>query len=146
MVNVAGRIGLGGIGDKIGNGSALVINFVLISVAMIMLLFAKQLWILTIFGVLYGLGIGGLATLISPVAAELFGMKRHGMFLGIFAFAGAIGNAGGPFLAGYTYDALGSYQVAFVVLIAFGVLGIIFSSKLARRKAPAESQLPLHYL
>jgi len=143
--NIVGRIGLGGIGDKIGSGPALVVNFVLVSIAMIMLLFAKQLWILSVFGVLYGLGIGGLATLISIVAAELFGMKRHGMFLGIFAFAGAIGNAGGPFLAGFIYDTLGSYQVAFVVLIAFGVLGIIISSKLVRRQAPAESQLPLHH-
>ena len=145
LVNIAGRIGLGGIGDKIGNCSALVGSFVLVSAAMILLLFARQLWMFSIFGVLYGLGIGGLATLISPVAADLFGMKSHGMFLGIFAFAGGIGNAGSPFLAGYIYDALGSYQVAFIVLIVFAVLGIILSFKLLRRKVPAESQLPLNY-
>lgn len=145
LVNIVGRIGLGGIGDKIGIRSALVINFVLVSIAMIMLLFAKQLWILSVFGVLYGLGIGGLSTLISLVAAELFGMERHGLFLGIFAFAGAIGNAGGPFLAGYTYDALGSYQVAFVVLVAFAILGIILSSRLKRAEASAQSQVPVSY-
>ena len=143
VANMAGRIGLGGIGDKIGSGSALALNFALVSAAMLILLFANQMWILTVFGVLYGLAAGGLVTLLSPAAASLFGMESHGLFLGVFEFAQGIGNSGGPVLAGFVYDALGGYEVAFVVLLLFGVLGIILSLRLARMKAPVAEELLL---
>ena len=77
-----------------------------------------------------GLGGGGGASITSPLVAELFGIKSHGLLLGFHSFGYTIGAAAGPFIAGYTFDVTGSYQLAFLAAAAFGAFGIILATLL----------------
>ena len=77
---------------------------------------------LYLFAVVYGIGHGGHFTLISPLVAEHFGIRSHGVLFGIVLFAGTVGGAAGPILAGHLFDITGSYGSAFWICAAFGYL------------------------
>jgi nitrate/nitrite transporter NarK len=76
--------------------------------------------------------------LVSTLYAELFGVKSHGLMLGVSSLIGALGGAFGPFIAGYIFDTRGSYELAFLmcgILVVAGLIMAIFlrpSTKKAR--------------
>jgi len=126
-VNAAGRVGIGSAGDWIGHLRCLVISFALITAALLLLLVAAEMWRLYLFGVIFGLGYGGLAALMSPVPAELFGLRSIGTIVGAVMCSFTLGGAIGPVLAGYLSDITGSYHMAFLVCFAVSVMGTILS-------------------
>jgi MFS family permease len=118
---------IGGIADRIGNRQAFIICFILISAALFFLLTAREVWMLYLTAAVLGFGSGGGATLESPLVAELFGIRSHGLIMGVQSFSITIGAASGPFIAGYIFDSTGSYQAAFTVCAAVSVVGLILA-------------------
>jgi len=109
------------------------VTSVLMSVALVWLTVIKEVWMFYLFAAIIGLGCGGIPVLMSPIVAELFGLSSHGAILGSLMFVGAIGGATGPILTGHIFDIIGSYQIAFIVCAAAGILGIIVASLLKPR-------------
>jgi len=66
----------------------------------------------------------------SPIVAELFGLRSHGALLGIVAFITTVGAAIGPVLTGRLFDTTGNYQLAFIVLTAIAITGLILTLRL----------------
>lgn len=128
--HLIGGIVLGSIADRIGNRQVFMISFVLIVAALFWLLTIREAWVFYIFAAVLGFGGSGGATLQSPLVADLFGIKSHGLLLGICAFCTTIGSALGPFIAGYIFDVSGSYQLAFWLCAAAAVVGLIIASML----------------
>jgi len=125
--SIAGRIIMGSVADKIGNKLSLVICFVVLSVALFLLMVAKQAQMLYLFAVILGFAYGGINSLMSLIVAELFGTRSLGAILGIaFAFDSA-GGALGPVIAGKIFDVTGSYQLAFLVCATMGFVGLILA-------------------
>jgi len=131
-VNAAGRVGMGIISDRIGNLRCLVVSFLLMTAALVLLTFAAEMWQLYIFGVIFGIGYGGLAALMAPVPAELFGLRSIGTIVGAVTCSFTLGGAVGPVLAGLLSDITGGYHAAFAACAAMGVLGTIFSVLMVR--------------
>jgi len=129
-VSIFSRLGMGALADKMGTKSALVASFVIFTMALFWLQIAQDLRMLYLFAVIFGLGYGGMVTLTSPLAADLFGLSSHGTILGIAFFVGAFGSATGPLLAGEIFDATGSYQRAFLICGILGIIGIILALSL----------------
>jgi MFS family permease len=129
-VNAAGRIGIGSIGDRIGNKWCLIISFILMVAALLWVMAAREMWMFYLFAVIFGIGYGGLAALMSPVPAELFGLRSLGVIVGVVMCSFTIGGAIGPVLAGRIFDLTGSYSLAFWTCTAVGVTGIILSALL----------------
>ncbi|MFC1988388.1 MFS transporter [Chloroflexota bacterium] len=126
-LSIAGRLVMGSTSDKLGNIRALIICCMVLTVAMFWLQFAKELWMLYLFAVVYGFAHGGFFTVMSPLVAELFGTISHGTNFGMVLFLGQIGGAIGPVVTGYIYDVTQSYQLAFLVLLAASVGAFILS-------------------
>ncbi len=129
-LSIAGRVIMGGVSDRIGNKLALIICFILILIALFWLLAAKELWMLYLFAVVFGFAYGGHVPLVSPIVADLFGLRAHGLILGVVIFVGAIGAAMGPLLAGHVFDITSSYRLAFLACVALSVVGLILISQL----------------
>ncbi|GAH33971.1 unnamed protein product, partial [marine sediment metagenome] len=91
---------------------------------------------LYLFAVIFGFGYGGLAALMSPVPAELFGLRSLGTIVGAVMCSFTIGGAIGPVLAGSIFDMTGSYNSAFLTCVAVGVTGIILSALLRSTSSP----------
>lgn len=124
-ISIAGRIIIGDVADRIGNKPALIISVSLTLVAFLWLLVAKELWMLYLFAVIFGIGGWGIAPVIPPMLAELFGLKSHGEIYGAVFFSGTIGGAIGPLMAGYIFDRTSSYNLAFLVCVAICVASLI---------------------
>jgi MFS family permease len=124
---LVGSIMLGVIANRFGNRQALIICFILMSLAFFWLLIAREVWMLYLFAIVTGFVNGGITTLQSPLAAELFGIRSHGLILGISNFFNTIGSAIGPFIAGYIFDVTSSYNLAFLICAAVSIIGFILT-------------------
>jgi len=129
-LGIVGNVVLGNAADRIGNRWTFIIGFILIAAALLWLVPATEAWILYLFAAVFGFAHGGWAASESPLVARLFGLRSHGSILGVAAFGFTIGAAVGPFLAGYMFDATGSYQVALLVCAGLSIAGIILTSLL----------------
>jgi MFS family permease len=129
-VSMLGRIVMGTANDKIGGKHSLIICLVLLISSLGMLILGSSMWLLFVFAVIYGFAHGGLFTVMSPTIAELFGTASHGTLFGLILFCGTIGGSVGPWLTGYVFDTTGSYQIAFIILIALATAGLGLISSL----------------
>ncbi|TET26414.1 MAG: MFS transporter, partial [Dehalococcoidia bacterium] len=129
-ISIPGGIIIGSVADRIGSRLALIIASILLLGALLWLLGAKELWMLYLFAAILGFGYGGLFVLESPLVAKLFGLSSHGVILGSVFFSYMIGDAIGPVVVGHLFDITGSYQIAFLICAAAGVIGLILTSLL----------------
>ncbi len=125
--SIAGRFIMGSAGDRIGNRLAMIVCLAVLSVALLWLQLADQMWMLVLFALVYGFAHGGFFALLSPTVASLFGMQAHGVIFGIVIFSGTIGGAIGPILAGHIFDISHSYQIVFLLLPAVSVIGLVLT-------------------
>ena len=126
-VSMAGRFVMGTTSDKIGYKRAMIICFVLVIASFMWLQVANKLWMLYLFALVYGFAHGGFYTLVSPLTARLFGLKAHGVIFGIVYFAGTLGGAIGPVLAGHIFDITQSYQLVFWILAGLSSFGLLLT-------------------
>ena len=126
-ISILGRLILGSMSDRIGCKRAITICCVTFVLSFILLLVADSFWMLILFAIIYGIAHGGFATLISPLVGELFGLRAHGVILGLIICIGTVGGAISPIFAGYMFDTTKSYQVAFIICLLMGVIGLMLS-------------------
>ena len=127
---IIGRIVLGNAADRIGNKRIYMVGFALLTVALLWLAFADEEWKLYVFSAIFGFSFAGMETSESPMAAWLFGLKAHGLVFGTLIVAFTVGASLGPLLTGYIFDLTGKYQLAFIILAVFGILGLSFTVQL----------------
>ena len=132
--SVIGRLSMGFISDKVGGRLLLITCISLATLALLWLLFAKEIWMLYIFAVIFGVGYGGIVPLLTIISAELFGLGSLGMILAALMFCGTIGGALGAPLAGSLFDITGSYGLAFLICVIICALAIILSLILLKAK------------
>jgi MFS family permease len=126
-IGIFGSYTLGAVADRIGNKQIYIIGFIVMSAALFWLSFAGEEWMLYLFVVVFGFVIGGMATSESPLTAWLFGLGSHGLIYGVVHVGFTVGAAAGPFVAGYIFDVTGSYQMAFLISAAVGVVGLVLT-------------------
>jgi MFS family permease len=135
---IIGKIGIGALSDRIGRRAALSISFGLGAMMMFWLIGARSAGAIYAFAVFYGLAYGGWTPLFPAVTGELFGLSAVGAVYGAVQMGGAFGGAGGPFLAGWAFEATksyygtGSYGPAFLIA-ALALLAAAGLSLLLRR-------------
>jgi len=125
---IVGRVVSGFVADRIGNRKVFIIGFaVILASSFLLVLTTAELWVLYIFAAIFGFAASGAGSLTSPLTADLFGMRSHGLIFGIVDLGFPIGGAVGPIVAAYTFDTMGSYQVSFQVCAAFSALGLLLA-------------------
>ena len=87
----------------------------------------SQPWLLYVFAICTGFATGTFSPTIIVGAADIFHGKNIGAISALLLTGVGFGGAIGPWLGGYLFDRLNSYNVAFIIsLIAVGVAGISF--------------------
>jgi len=124
-VSIFGRFACGIAVDRIGTRVIMMISFVLLICGLLWLQVARELWMLYLFAVVYGIAHGGIFTAISPMVAEYFGITSHGVLFGIVAFSGTLGGSFGPFLTGYIFDITSGYAPAFWLFTLTSALSLV---------------------
>ena len=123
--SILGRIIMGGVADRIGNRKALIICLGTSVGAFVLLLFARRIEMLYLFAVLYGISLWSTGAIVSPLIAELFGLKSHATLYSFAVFTSAIGSAAGPVAAGLLFDFSGNYHWAFVACLGITIIGLL---------------------
>lgn len=126
-VSIAGKTIMGAATDRIGTRTGIIIGFILMFATLVWLVAVRELWMLYLFATIFAFGYATMVALMSPIIAELFGLSSVGILLGIVNFAATIGCAIGPVLAGWLFDINGSYQLAFLLSAAVGLIGLIIT-------------------
>ena len=123
-VSIMGRFVMGGMADRIGTKPVLVICFICLSMGLFWLQIADRFWMMVVFACLHGFAHGGFFAIVALTIAVYFGTRSHGELFGIVTFASTFGAAAGPVLAGFVFDASGSYQMVFRILAGVSVAGL----------------------
>ncbi len=126
-VSMVGRLSVGIAIDRIGTRRCLKACLIVLIASFLWLHVAQGIWMLYFFAAVYGIALGGIFTVISPIVAELFGIRSHGVFFGIVAFSGTVGGAIGPVLAGFVFDVTRSYHLIFLVLIGLASVSLLLT-------------------
>lgn len=129
-IQSVGGIVMGFMADRIGSKRVILICFILVSLSLFWLIPATTVIAFFIFAIFYSFGIGGGTAMESTIVAELFGLKAHGLILGVISFAFTVGAAAGPLITGYLYDLDGNYRLAFFICACLGITGFLLASLL----------------
>jgi MFS family permease len=86
-----------------------------------------------------GLGMGGLLPTMSMQTSNNFGLASYGLIFGMITFIENVGCAVGPLFAGYMYDAMGTYQLAFTIFLALYAVAIPAALAVRRPALPSHT-------
>lgn len=125
ITSIISRMVMGSVADRIGNRVTITMGMLLIFISMIWLNFSTNYWMLVLFTLVFGFAWGTFFVPVTPLAAELFGVKSIGMIFGVLNLSITIGATVAPTLAGYIYDVQQSYRLDFILLAAFAFVAVI---------------------
>ena len=130
--SLIGRLTMGWLADRWPKKFVMLLIYSLVAAALPILLYASTAGAVTLFAVIFGIGLGGEYMVIPLMAAELFGTRVLGRVMGIVLAADGVAEATAPVLVGRLHDVTGSYVSGFSTLIAFAVTGFVAIALLPR--------------
>ncbi len=122
LISVAGRFGLGWLGDHVNKRLMLSALFIIMSGSLWLLANTTQSWHVILFLATYAPTYGGMAVLMQSIRGDYFGRAAYGTIMGFMGMVLAVGTISGPWFAGYVHDVTGSYRFAFS---AFAIVSLI---------------------
>jgi len=129
--SIVGRLGFGALALRFEVRHLAVASFAVQLVALAILLTTRNLTLIYIYAVLFGISYGALITALPTFIGGYYGRTYYAQILGLILPVGMIAEAMGPVLAGAIYDATTTYTPAFVIITATSLVGLV-SAILAR--------------
>ena len=102
--STAGRFFLGGLADRLGRQTTLLLMFIGMAVALVIWLISTSVWPLAAFAFVYGVFYGGWVAVLPAVVMDYFGGRNVGGIIGILYTSVAFGTLIGPSAAGFAFD------------------------------------------
>ena len=127
LTGVIGQIAIGHLSDRVGREWAWTLGalgFVLCYLLLLAIEARPTPGLLYLMVAAQGLFGYGLASIYGAIPAELFQGQRYGTIFGTLSLASIMGAATGPWVTGVIYDRTGSYDPAFWLAIALGLVSI----------------------
>ncbi len=119
--SLTGRFAIGALADRVGRPMTLVLVQASLGLSMGLWLAAGGYPALAVFALWMGLSYGGIVSLMPALCMDLFGARAVSSIIGALYTGAALGNLGGPWLAGRVFDASGSYAA---VIVGCAVLSV----------------------
>ena len=143
--SLIGRLVMGWLADHWPKKYVMLLIYLLVAASIPLQLSATTRSTITLFAVVFGIGLGGEYMVIPLMAAELFGIRVLGRALGVVLTADGVAEALAPVLVGRLRDVTGSYVSGFSTLIGFalaGAIAIAFLPRVSQPSAPAIATEP----
>jgi len=113
IMSLPGRFLLNQVSDRIDPQRVLALVLLTMGLGIALLTMATTVWLLYAYVVVYGIAFGARSPLRASVMAEHFGRRAYGAITAAQGIVVAVPAAFGPLAAGWLYDRLGNYQLAF---------------------------------
>lgn len=115
----------GRISDIAGRKIPLIIASLLRVVALLGLIWARELWAFYLFAVVFGISISSIGVILAALSVDIFGKRSIGVILATLDMSYAVGATIGPFIGGLVYDVYNSYNLSFFIAAAGSLLSVI---------------------
>jgi MFS family permease len=135
--SIAGRLLMGWLADRFAKKYVMMLIYLLVAAAIPILFVGQSRAAVYVFALIFGIGLGGDYLIVPLVAAEIFGIRRLGILLGVILTVSGIAEAVSPWLVGHLRDTTGSYTAGFLALICMGLLGAGAAAALPGKQKPA---------
>ena len=113
--------------DRVKAAYAAAAGLLLLVLAILILINIKPsspVWLIWLFSLIMGTGVGSWMPTMSMLTISTFGMASYGAIFGLLSIFQNLGGALGPLAAGYVYDITGDFRRAFIVILVPVVLAI----------------------
>jgi MFS family permease len=137
--STAGRFFLGGLADRIGRQSALLLLFVGMAIALAIWTFATTFWPLAAFAFVYGMIYGAWVAVLPAVVMDYFGGRNVSGIIGILYTSVAFGTLIGPSAAGFAFDLTHDYTLPILAGVAANTIAAII---VVTTRTPANRTFP----
>ena len=128
---LVGKFVFGTASDYIDQKRVFLANLAVMLGGSVALATLQREWVWTAIS-LYGLGWGGMYTMLQLQAVNSFGLKAAGKILGTLVMVEAIGGGVGIFLTGVLFDRFGNYQLAFGLICVMLAASLLASTRVKR--------------
>jgi MFS family permease len=137
--SLAGRVLVGYAVDYARKKNAMALCYFLIGASVLLLGLAKQPAAVWTFAMVFGFSMGADYMLVPLVTAESFGTASLGKLLALIIMGYSLGQWGLPWIVGRIFDARHSYDLAWKLTAAAGILGAIaiYAVSPGKKKAAA---------
>jgi len=127
--SVSGRLTAGAVSERLGAHTTVRLGYVLQILALSALAWVPSREALLISLGVFGAGFAASDTMVTKVIPDVFGVRAIGAIMGVLALGWRCGAALGPAIAGFVYDATGSYAIPFglapiVVIVSWGCFNL----------------------
>ena len=138
FAGLVGRVAVGYIVDRYDKKNVMALFYLLLALAIPLLFAARRPAALWAFALVFGFAMGADYLLIPLVTAECFGLASLGKLLSLIIMADSLGQFFGPVLAGRIFEATHSYDLAWSIITAAGILGAaaIYAVRTSRDPRP----------
>ena len=123
--STAGRFLLGGLADRIGRQSSLLLMFAGMAIALSIWLVSAGVWSLAAFAFVYGVFYGGWVAVLPAVVMDQFGGRNVSGIIGILYSSVAFGTLIGPSAAGFAFDVTGNYTLPILASAAANITAAV---------------------
>jgi MFS family permease len=123
--SLAGRVLVGYAADRFRKKDTMALFYLSVGLSVLLLGMARQPAMAWTFALVFGFSMGADYMLIPLVTAECFGTGALGKLLALIIMGYSLGQWGLPWVVGKIFDARHSYDLAWKVMAAAGVLGAI---------------------
>ncbi|HEY5637891.1 MAG TPA: MFS transporter [Burkholderiales bacterium] len=139
--SLVGRFAVGGIADRLGRQPALAVLYAGLGAMLLLWWASSTWWLLAVFGFTFGTCYGACVALLPTIVMDLYGGRAVSGIIGVLYTGAGIGTLAGPSLAGFAFDASGSYDLPILAaaVLTFAATACILAL-LRRAPAPAGAQ------
>jgi sugar phosphate permease len=130
--SLIGRVLMGWLADLFPRKNVMILIYLIVGFSIPLLLLPDFPGRIYIFAVTFGIGLGGDYMIIPLMAGDLFGIRALGRTMGIILVADGVAESLFPMFLGVMHDARGSYNTAFIILIAVALTGALIVSFLPK--------------
>ncbi|HTB02592.1 MAG TPA: MFS transporter [Bradyrhizobium sp.] len=130
--STAGRFTLGGLADRIGRQSSLLLMISGMTLALAIWVVATSFWSLTVFALVFGLFYGGWVAILPAVVMDSFGSRNVSGIIGILYSSVALGTLIGPSAAGFAFDLSHTYTLPILASAGTNIVAAIILVAMSR--------------
>ena len=123
FASLAGRVIVGYIADRFNRKNVMALFYLTLALAIPLLFLHHHVRAVQGFAILFGFAMGADYMLIPQVAVDCFGLAALGKILALVIMADSLGQTFGPVMAGRIFDLRHSYDLAWLIITAAGILG-----------------------
>jgi len=135
LISLPSRVFMGWLADRFPRNNVFALSIAMVGMGLFLFqaVDAERSWLLVVFALMFGLGLGGVSPAAGPLYREYFGTKHFGAVYGVGGICFTVGSMSAPPLVGLYLDSHAkAYDLTWLVMGLIGLVGALLMFLLPR--------------